>query len=435
MKFLTSLFFLVYQLVFMPITLALALTVGLFNQKIRSGVQDRLKLRKTRRALKERPIWIHASSGEFEYAKSIIRELKNDHPNVPVVVTYFSPSYKKHIVSFPGVDQAEPLPLDLPGPVFDFLKFYRPRLALFARTDLWPEVLRQTKRRRIPSLLFSCTRTPLKGTRYLSRIFYSLFYSLLDQIHCVTKVDQVNLSALTNTPITVSGDTRYDQVAFRLNQGRDFSTQILPTTMPRFIAGSTWPEDEAIILPALTPFLRAQKAQLILVPHEPSASHLKLIQDNLRGLGLSHTLLSQATTWSGAEVLIVDQVGLLADLYAYADYAIIGGSFKAKVHSVMEALGAGLPVIVGPFYENNREATEFKKINVGDGDGRNHLTAVQSVADLAQMQNAVKLLAGLSSQERKQIKTQLAHEFKIRQGASAHVVAWIKQRLDAESLQ
>lgn len=431
MKFARQVFFIVYLLLFMPILVALAMTLGLFNRKVRAGLSERLNLRKTRRHFQERPIWIHASSGEFEYAKPVIRQLKQQHPNIPILVTYFSPSYRKQISGFPGVDHAEPLPLDLPGPVHDFLKFYRPRIALFSRTDLWPEVLRQTQRRRIPSILFSCTRPPFRGWRHITRFFYSVFYSFIDQIHCVSKVDQITLRSLTETPVTIAGDTRYDQVAHRLENGQDFSSLILPSTVPRFIAGSTWPEDEAILLPALTPFLRAQKAQLILCPHEPTPSHLKMIQDNLKGLGLSYSLFSEGKTWSGNDVLLIDKVGVLADLYAYADFAIIGGSFKSKVHSVMEALGAGLPVLVGPFYENNREATEFKNIWLGNGELDQKLTAVQCVPDISKMQGAIKTLLALSPADRKQIKLQLTHEFKLRQGATVHVIDWINQRLEA----
>ena len=62
-----------------------------------------------------------------------------------------------------------------------------------------------------------------------------------------------------------------------------------------------------------------------------------------------------------ADFLLVDEIGYLADLYRYADIAFVGGSFKEKVHSVMEPLCCGLPVLVGPFYQNNPEAAKYVK--------------------------------------------------------------------------
>lgn len=423
MPFMHKLFFLIYQLLVMPITVALAMTVGLLSQKIRTALGDRMRLRQTRRNLKSQPIWIHASSGEFEYAKSVIREFKQRHPQIPILVTYFSPSYKKQISQFPGVDQAEPLPLDLPGPVNDFLRFYNPRLALFSRTDLWPEALRQTKGRKIPSLLFSCTRPPLKGFRKLSAPFYGIFYSLLNDIYCVSAVDENNLHALTATPVKVSGDTRYDQVAFRLQQQRDFSSKLKPSSVPRLIAGSTWPQDEAVLLPALADLMKTRELDVILVPHEPTPDHLQQLEKQLKDLGIGSTRLSQAQDWEGQSVLLIDQMGILADLYPYADMAFIGGSFKAKVHSVMEALGAGLPVLVGPHHTNNREAVEFQTVPLGE------IKAVQCVMDQATTQKTVQNILKISKNERGQIKSRLQAEFARRQGATNEILSWLETRL------
>ncbi len=76
-------------------------------------------------------------------------------------------------------------------------------------------------------------------------------------------------------------------------------------------------------------------------------------------MGLRFVRYSQAQVWPAGSILIVDQVGILAELYTWADVGFIGGSFKKQVHSVMEALAAGLPVMVGPYHQNNREAFIF----------------------------------------------------------------------------
>ncbi|MCB0394319.1 MAG: hypothetical protein KDD25_07155, partial [Bdellovibrionales bacterium] len=98
----------------------------------------------------KRPIWIHTSSGEFEYAKPLIRKLKEQNPKCLILVTYFSPTYKKNIESFKEVDFAVPSPFDTPSEVRKFLDYFNPAILLISRTDLWPEMLTQTRNRGIP---------------------------------------------------------------------------------------------------------------------------------------------------------------------------------------------------------------------------------------------------------------------------------------------
>lgn len=133
-----------------------------------------------------------------------------------------------------------------------------------------------------------------------------------------------------------------------------------------FIAGSTWPEDEAVLIPAFAK-LRGKNAKVIVAPHEVGADHLDKLRADIAAAGLKSILYSQAEAWPDGEILIIDRVGILAELYTWADLAFIGGSFKKQVHSVMEALAAGLPVLVGPHHRNNREALFYQKKNYSAG--------------------------------------------------------------------
>src|SRR4051812_29225034 len=135
-----------YRLIAVPLFTVSLPFLALTNRKIRRGLGMRMQTRDWPR-LSKNPVWIHASSGEFEYAKPVIRELKARHPDIPIVVTYFSPTFALGVENFPGVDFALPLPLDLPGPCTSFLKHVNPRVLLIARTDFWPEMLSQVRRR------------------------------------------------------------------------------------------------------------------------------------------------------------------------------------------------------------------------------------------------------------------------------------------------
>lgn len=429
-------FFLLYRLILIPIAVLLLPFALPFSRKLREGLKLRMKARGVRFPLSERPFWIHASSGEFEYAKPVIRELKSRFPHIPILVTYFSPSYKDQIARFAGVDRFEPLPLDLPGAIHSFLNFHKPRALLIARTDLWPELLWQTSQRKIPSLLFSHTR---RATPSLFHFYFRVMYSLLSEIFVVAQEDLNEVSKTTQTPTLATGDTRYDQVNYRLHD-----PQRLPGTVERAIAGglatgeflllagSTWEEDEDQLFSAykeISPF----PIRMMLVPHETNDEHLEAIKAKAEHFGVSLRFANQDkfdTSKNTPPVTIVDHKGVLADLYSLADLAFIGGSFKRKVHSVMEALGAGKIVAVGPHYTNNREAVQFSRIEVGSG-----LFAVNMVQNAKELETLIIKVSGLTPEERSQIEAKIRTEFMDRLGATAKVIDWCDFHLETSFTQ
>ena len=332
-------------------------------------------------------IWFHAASGEFEYAKPIIREIKRQNQKTFILVTYFSPSYEKFIQAFPGVNAALPLPWDFPVPIQSLIKSFKPQCLLIARTDLWPEMLEQCRKRKIPSYLFSATCAPsfLKGWPF--HLYSVWIYSFLKGIFCVSEEDKKNFQNKTGfKSLFVIGDTRYDQVLERLKEfkkEKDLKSPLLEiihnlklkTQIPYLIAGSTWEEDEKVLLEAFHSFLKKQELRMILVPHEPSSAHLKALElllskYDLKGKRLSllsPSLFEEAekkkenSVELSSSIFILDKIGLLAEVYLIGDLAFVGGSFKKSVHSVMEPLAAGCLSFVGPYHKKNREVSYFKR--------------------------------------------------------------------------
>lgn len=366
-----------YKYALVPLSwILLQLARPFLRGKIREMIEDKnagfYKIDKslTENALsKKRPLWIHAASGEIEYARPLIREFKEKHPDIPILVTYSSPSAKKILESLHGVDVWAALPWDFEFMIRQFIKKWNPRALLFARTDVWPVTASTAKKQEIPIALFSATfadnSSRLEG---VSRYLTSYTLNALAEIHCVSELDTRNLEPLQlKVPCFVTGDTRFDQVFHRLAHPKKLKSELIPSTEDLvFIAGSTWPEDETHITKALKP-LQDLGVKVIIAPHETTASHLDVLEKNISSLGLHSVRYSQTSHWHLGEVLIIDQVGLLAELYTWADIAFIGGSFKKQVHSVMEALAAGLPVMVGPFHQNNREALYYQKKNYSSG--------------------------------------------------------------------
>src|SRR5690606_3292113 len=134
--------------------------------------------------------------------------------------------------------------------------------------------------------------------------------------------------------------------------------------------------------------------------------------------GLKYALYSSATKWQDEDVLLIDQVGILAEIYTWGNLAFVGGSFRTQVHSVMEPLAASLPVIVGPHHHNNREALTFKNQNLG---GQPVVTEVKDTETLATTLTAI--LKDLPAT----FPASLRHELSHHMHSSQSVIEWCSQ--------
>lgn len=355
-----------YRKIFLPASfLVLRLLKPVASSKLRRIIEDREEYPVLKK-LSPHPIIIHAASGEVEYAKPLIRYLRAHVPGISIVLTYFSPSALR-LVEGLAVDEVLPLPFDLTRDVEPFLERINPRLVLIARTDVWPEFTRQCRLRNIPVVLFSATFSKALNRRFwLARWMDRWRFENLRLVSVVSDEDEANFQSLRlSTPTVVSGDTRYEQVIHRLSTGKALPFRFADDSRFIGVLGSMWYEDDQIWIDALADSGLRQKFRWIWVPHEVSLFKIQELAEQLKTSGFRVEKLSDIETWR-SDILIVDRIGVLADLYPRADLAFVGGSFRAKVHSVMEALAAGCPVVVGPYSDNNREASEFQRLPLID---------------------------------------------------------------------
>lgn len=413
----TYLVFWIYKWIVIPIAWSLLQIARPFLRgKMREMIDDKnhqYSEIKNEQIFTTAPLWIHASSGEIEYARPLIREFKKQNPEIPILVTYSSPSAKKILRQMVEIDAWTALPWDLPFSFSFFLRKWKPRMLLVARTDLWPVMAQSVRCRKVPAFMFSATfaenSSRLRGvSQYLTR--YAL--NRLQKIFCVNEKDLVNLQKLKlKTPVEVLGDTRFDQVLYRLQHPKPISiTQRAPGFT--FIMGSTWPEDEKQLIPAIAQ-LSAMPAQFILAPHEIHEEHLQDLERELTSHGLRYVRYTQFKSWDGIDIIILNQVGVLAEVYKMGDAAFVGGSFRKQVHSVMEPLAAGLHVLVGPFHLNNREALDFQSVHV---DGIN---LVQCVRNSDEIVNAVKKVCAAHPA---QLKPKVIETIRARTGVTKQVI-------------
>jgi 3-deoxy-D-manno-octulosonic-acid transferase len=275
--------------------------------------------------------------------------------------TYFSPSAERFARAL-EVDFTDYLPFDTRADARVALEALRPSALVFSKLDVWPTLVREASDRGVRLGLISATLAAESGRRGgIAATLLRDAYARLDAVGAIDSEDAERLVALgvRQSTISITGDTRYDQVWARA-EGVDRSGALLaPLASPRptLVAGSTWPSDEAVLLDAWSAVRRQlPDARLIIAPHEPGPAHLEPIE---RWAAAERTRLARldAPAAAAADVVLVDRVGVLGDLYALADVAYVGGGFhSAGLHSVLEPAAFGAPVLFGPRSHASRDA-------------------------------------------------------------------------------
>ena len=385
-----------------------------------------------------KPIWIHAASGEFEYAKPVIREIAKTSGH-PVLVTYFSPTFAQNVRAFPGVAASAPLPLDSRDELEQFIAHLQPSALLIARTDAWPNTVFVAELKKIPILLFSATfQADSKRLRGLGRGLTIETLQKISKIQCVSHDDQSLLKTLGLQNVDVCGDTRYDQVLERLKGANPRPSFPAQSIFDRaLIAGSVWSEDLIPVLTASFNTFKESPHTLILVPHEISGPFLAQIEAAAKKFGyqpgdvIRFSQLTASAELSPGEarkeirVIIVDRVGLLAEIYLLGQVAFVGGSFRKTVHSVMEPLAAGCLTVVGPLHTNNREALEFKMLPEPNELGLANVKYVSVVADADSFTQTLRTL--WKALDKNNFSSVIRSEIAKRGGATSSVLRWLSE--------
>lgn len=365
------LWFLAYDFLVVPVGWLLFQAFALVDQKIRRGVRGRKSLfnlldeHVTRLEPDSCRVWFHsASMGEFEQAKPIIAEVKKRFPSARIIVTFFSPSGYEHSHSYRSADVISYLPYDSISNARRFVRTVRPTAVVLLRYDLWPNHLRALRESNVPVMVVSATlrNSVLRSAPIISRLFRFL-YDLVDYILVVSDADREALRRLDvrNPRVEVIGDTRYDQVIRRSAESK--SHRVIPPSILAgkkvFVIGSSWQEDEERLLPALSRLLDEIPTLLvILVPHEPTIRNLERIENELEPVAPA-IRFSMLGEYRAERIIIIDSVGILMALYQYAQVAYVGGSFRQGIHNVLEPAVYGIPLVIGPMFENSQEAVQL----------------------------------------------------------------------------
>lgn len=325
-------------------------------------------------------VWFHVTSvGEYEQARPLVAALRRLRPSLPLVVTHFSPSGRHFADKRPCADVHEYLPLDRPEAMRRLLDQWRPRLLVFVKFDCWPNQVLAADRAGVPIVLMAGSLRPGSARlRPLARPLYRDLFDRFAHIGVCTEDDRRRFvdGLGVRCPVSVTGDTRAEQVILRWEaaHGGPVAAALQELGGRLLVLGSTWPPDEHLWLPVL-PRLRAAcpDTRIVLTPHEPTAARLGQLERRLAEGGLTTTRLSALVAAiakdgnpAGApDVVLVDSVGQLAEIYRAGHLAYVGGSFTTGVHNTMEPAVAGLPVLFGPVIDNAEEAGELVRRGAG----------------------------------------------------------------------
>ena len=349
-----------------------------FNEKVRKmwrGERETFRILKEKVDPEAKYVWFHAASlGEFEQGRPLMEQLRREHPEYKILLTFFSPSGYEVRKNYEGADIITYLPLDTITNARRFLRTVRPVMAYFIKYEFWYNYLHILKHRGVPVYSVSSIFRP-------DQVFFKWYGRQYGRVlNCFThffvqnEVSKMLLAKIGITDVTIVGDTRFDRVlqikeaAKQLPIVEEFveesgvgSQESVGHSKPRvFVAGSSWPPDEEIFIKY---FNQHPEWKLIIAPHVIGEDHLRQIEKLLEGRKVvRYTKISENSECSeNADVLIIDCFGLLSSIYRYGDVAYVGGGFGVGIHNLLEAAVWSVPVFFGPNNQKFQEAQGLKQ--------------------------------------------------------------------------
>lgn len=322
----------------------------------RRGIFERLQA--TVGASDKPVVWIHASSlGEFEQGRPVIEAIHEHYPQYRVLLTFFSPSGYEIRKDFAAADWVFYLPADTPRNVRRFLDIVRPEMAIFVKYDYWLNYLSELRRRKIRSYIFSSL---FRRNSIFFKPYGGMFRRALETFETIFVQNDESkqlLSEIGFENVIVAGDTRFDRAAALPAQASRYPLiEHFKGEGRLFIVGSSWRPDEDL----LVPFVNAHPdVKFVIAPHEMEQPRIERLVEECTGGVVRYSECRTESDVEGARVLIIDVIGILNQLYQYADWVYIGGGFGVCIHNTQEPATYGVPIAFGPKYHKFKEACDM----------------------------------------------------------------------------
>lgn len=340
---------------FTPILFLLLLKRGLKQKSYLKRISERFGLLKKLQAPKQGGVLIHAASvGEIIAAINLIKAIQKKYLNLAITITTITPTGSERVLKTFGSSVTHIyLPYDLPDAVNRFLDFCKPKVIILIETELWPNLIYQAYKRKIPFVIANARLSKRSAKRYA--LLKDSIKDLLNKFDLIMAQDSISAEhylslGVDKEKLDNTGNIKFDvAVDQSLKEQIIQAKQILNSSnRPVWIAGSTHEGEEKIILEAHRELLeKYPDLLLILVPRHPErfAEVYELIVNmNFRVLRKS----DEPKVDDKTEVLLGDTMGEMLILYGVSDIAFIGGSlFAYGGHNPLEAIVFDLPIISG----------------------------------------------------------------------------------------
>ncbi|MDC8001831.1 glycosyltransferase N-terminal domain-containing protein [Aequorivita todarodis] len=339
--------------------------VALFNKKMKlfvNGRKDVFEMLQQKISSEDKTIWFHcASLGEFEQGVPIMEAIKKQRPDHKIVVSFFSPSGFEVKKNTPLADAVVYLPMDTRENAKKFVAAVRPTMALFVKYEFWPNYLFELQKKKVPTYLVS-------GIFRKDQIFFKSYGGFMrkalqsfDHFFLQDENSEELLKNIGFSNVTVSGDTRFDRVSHQIEMdntlkfAEDFKGNSLC-----IVCGSTWPEDEAVLLDYIN--AAPENVKFIIAPHKIEVDKISDFTHKIVKKTVLHSNKDEVNI-SDYDVLIIDCIGLLSKLYSYADIAYVGGAMGSTgLHNILEPATFGVPIVIGKNYGEFPEAIRLRDL-------------------------------------------------------------------------
>ena len=309
-------------------------------------------------------LWLHAVSvGEVTASEVLVREIKRRFPDLQVAVSTVTPTGQA--VARRRLTEADRIfffPFDFASAVKRSIGILQPACFVMMETEIWPNMLRELKRRNVPSLMINGRISARSYRRYrILRPFMKVVLSRIERFSMQTAEDARRIIDLGASPerVIVQGNLKYDGALAEDPRTRELSEKFCRefSGYQAIVAGSTHPGEEDMVLSALGPLVRERPDRLlILAPRH--LERIEEVEETVKRRGLGSVRLSHFSPRDGAQpvspaVVVVDTLGELSALYRVGVAAFVGGSLVPfGGHNLLEPAAWKKPVLFGPHVDN-----------------------------------------------------------------------------------
>jgi 3-deoxy-D-manno-octulosonic-acid transferase len=346
---------------------SLMIHIGNLYISIGSLFSKKLQLLKTGRAstwqklkdnnhLTGKRIWMHcASLGEFEQGRPLIEKIKKEQPDIAVYLSFFSPSGYEIQKNYEKADVIFYLPSDTGTNAKKLVHLIRPDIVIFVKYEFWWNLNHRLINSGIPVVLISAVFRP---NDYFWHLLSRPFKNILKNYTHIFTQDDTSARVLESqgfSNYSVSGDTRIDRVTQRsaqVIQSEEIAQYV--NGKSAIVYGSVWMSDMHVVSAAIAAF---PDYIHIIAPHDISNKNIHLIRSAFN----QPSDLYSEQDWK-SNVVVINNIGMLAGLYSFAKYAYIGGGFQKGIHNILEPAVYKIPVFFGPNHKKFNEAVTLTSL-------------------------------------------------------------------------